>query len=77
MGDRRCRHKADENGVRAIVGWLLEDRANSPAQGLKQNVVKMLESVTGFLEIDRIRKFTMSEYLLEGRRRAIPADACE
>ena len=32
---------------------------------MKQNIATMLESVRGFLDMDRIRNQTMSEYLLK------------
>jgi hypothetical protein len=32
---------------------------------MKQNIATMLESVRGFLDLDRIRNQTMSEYLLK------------
>jgi hypothetical protein len=34
---------------------------------LKANIARMLESVKAFLDLDRIRTFTMSEYILKSR----------
>lgn len=34
------------------------------SDGLRQNIRRMLESVTGFLELEHIRCNTMSEYIL-------------
>lgn len=34
-------------------------------EGSQENVIRMAQSVTGFLDLDRIRSFTMSEYLLK------------
>ncbi len=39
--------------------------ANGSKERLKQNVEKMMASVTAFLDLDRIRTITMSEYLLK------------
>ena len=38
--------------------------ANGSKERLKENINKMMESVTAFLELPRIRTITMSEYLL-------------
>ncbi len=41
--------------------------ADGSREKLKVNVARLLESVTAFLDMDRIRSFTMSEYLLKSR----------
>lgn len=40
-------------------------RADGDPERMKAHIARMLESVTAFLDLDRIRTFTMSEYLLE------------
>ena len=39
--------------------------ADGSAERMKENVEKMMASVTAFLDLDRIRTITMSEYLLK------------
>ena len=41
--------------------------ADGSREKLKANIARMLESVTAFLDMDRIRTFTMSEYILKSR----------
>jgi len=42
--------------------------ADGSKETLRRNVERMLESVTAFLDLDRIRTMTMSEYLLRSLR---------
>jgi hypothetical protein len=69
---------ADAPPIRGIVdeAWPSLDHVRDPmlfycADGsrekLKANIARMLESVTAFLDMDRIRTFTMSEYILKSR----------
>ncbi len=41
--------------------------AGGSAEKLAENINRMMESVNGFLEMDRFRSYTMSEYLLKTR----------
>jgi hypothetical protein len=48
-----------------VTDPMLFYRAEGSQERLKQNIERMLESVTGFLELPRIRSNTMSEYILK------------
>ena len=39
--------------------------ADGSRERLRANLQRMLESVRGFLDLERIRSFAMSEYLLK------------
>ena len=39
--------------------------ADGSKEKLKENILRMAQSVLGFLDLDRIRSFAMSEYLLK------------
>jgi hypothetical protein len=50
--------------ARHVTDPMLFYRAEGSPERLRQNIRRMLESVTGFLELERIRCNTMSEYIL-------------
>lgn len=51
--------------ARHVGDPMLFYRAEGSPERLKRNLERMLESVTGFLDLDRIRSNTMSEYILK------------
>ncbi len=51
--------------ARHITDPMLFYCARGSQERLEQNMARMMESVTAFLDLDRIRSFTMSEYLLK------------
>jgi hypothetical protein len=50
--------------ARHLTDPMLFYRAGGSPERLRENVQRMLASVRGFLDLERIRSFAMSEYLL-------------
>jgi hypothetical protein len=51
--------------LRHVEDPMLFYRAGGDRNRMKANIARMLDSVNAFLDMDRIRTFTMSEYLLK------------